>query len=145
VTFASAFSVIRFADFLYGKRWRHLAEACVPLLYFLLIVYRGPASMTLAGWGFVYLIKTRIDLKRFLALGGGAVAMLFLFGVAGDIRQGGSDNIRELAHPSRVFEQSDVPPQFMWVYLYFTAPMSNLQLSDREPSLTNRGLADASA
>jgi hypothetical protein len=49
VTFGSAFATIRFADFLYERhRWRrlrYLAEAMMPIIYSLLVVYRGPALM----------------------------------------------------------------------------------------------------
>lgn len=133
---------IRFADFLYSKRLRYLAEALVPILYFALIIYRGPAMMTIAGWAFVYLIKNGLGPKRLAVLSMITFAVIFGFGVLGNLRQGGSENIEKLGKPSHAFEQSGVPGPFLWVYIYFTAPLANLQLAAMNPIANDRVPAD---
>jgi hypothetical protein len=44
VTLASAFSTIRFADYLYSKRLRYLAEAFFPFVYFVPDLLSWPRS-----------------------------------------------------------------------------------------------------
>jgi hypothetical protein len=43
-TFGATFSAIRFCDFLQRRRARDLAEAIVPIVFLLLILYRGPGA-----------------------------------------------------------------------------------------------------
>ena len=50
-TLWSAYSTIRFADFLYSKRKLYLLEAALPVIFYALLVYRGPALMTLVIMG----------------------------------------------------------------------------------------------
>jgi hypothetical protein len=128
-TFGGAFATVRFADFLYAKGWlraRYLSEAMLPLVYFLLINYRGFIVIAVVSWGFVYIIK-RGSLGRFafpamvlLALGS-----LYLFGALGNARNSGS--IEVLGHPTRAFTDSGVPRTYFWGYIYSTSPLANLQ------------------
>ncbi len=55
-TFWTVFSTIRFADFTYSRRWRYLFEAALPVIFFALMVYRGPALMCVLTWLFVYVL-----------------------------------------------------------------------------------------
>jgi hypothetical protein len=127
-TFWSAFSVIRFADFLYSKRWRYLLEASITPIFYILFVYRGPTIMCFTSWCFVWLIwKGRgLSLRRVLLVGCAGLGILYLNGILGDIRSPG----QELAgRPSAAFKESGVPSTFFWAYLYLTAPIANLQLT----------------
>jgi hypothetical protein len=127
-TFWSAFSVIRFADFLYSKRRRYLLEASATPIFYILFVYRGPFIMCFTSWCFVWLIWTGrgLSLRRMLLVGCAGLGILYLNGVLGDIRSPG----QELAgRPSAAFKESGVPRTFFWAYLYLTAPMANLQLT----------------
>jgi hypothetical protein len=126
-TFWSVFSTIRFADYLYSKRRLYLLEALLPILFYVLLVYRGPAIMCVVSWIFVLIIKHgRLGLKRsFLA----AVAVLLVFyinGVIGDLRSPGQENA---GAPSATFLESGIPHSYFWTYLYATAPMANFQLT----------------
>jgi hypothetical protein len=129
VTFASAFSTIRFADYLYSKRLRYLAEAILPLVYFILIFYRGPILICVVSWVFVFVIqRDRIGLLR-----GSVVAILFLvilhlFGVFGNLREG-EGAIEALGRPTAAFRDSAIPRTYFWTYIYLTSPMANLQLA----------------
>lgn len=129
VTFGSAFSTIRFADFLSTKRVRDLLEAALPIIYFVAIVYRGPAAITLVSWGFVYLIAKRPRWPALMALAAIAVAGLYLFGLFGNYRMQSSEHLLERAQASPAFMKSGIPTTFFWAYVYFTSPMANLELS----------------
>lgn len=58
--------------------------------------------------------------------------ILFLFGLLGNIRNGG-DNERGKAYMNNLcevtpeFEKSIVPTEFLWPYIYITSPLSNVQ------------------
>ena len=65
-TLWSAYSTIRFADFLYSKRKFYLLEASLPIIFYVLLVYRGPAMMTLSSWIFIFIIKEqRLEAQAF--------------------------------------------------------------------------------
>jgi hypothetical protein len=132
VTFGGAFSTIRFADFLYSRRKIHLLEACIPLAYFVLLIYRAPAIECVVAWLFVYLIRHggRIRIWPAVALATFIVLGLFANGIVGDARspsQEAESQIELLARPTEAFRQSGIPRNFFWSYAYFTSPMANLQ------------------
>jgi hypothetical protein len=141
-TFGSVFSVIRFTDFLYTRRPRFLIEAFAPIVFFALIIYRGPISVILATWGFVFLIKDGLTLKRGISLAAIAVAGLFLFGLFGDLREGSSEVIQKVGRPSAAFKASGVPAPYLWTYIYLTSPLANLELAVANPSLEGSSVAE---
>lgn len=123
----SVFSTIRFADFVYTRRWRYLFEASLPVIFYGLMVYRGPALICLVSWAFVFMIRHRGLRFRYWVLGGGAVlGILFVNGIIGDIRSPGQDVT--VGKPSDTFVTSGVPRTYYWSYLYATVAMANLQL-----------------
>jgi hypothetical protein len=132
VTFGGAFATIRFADFLYSRRKLYLLEACIPLAYFLLLVYRAQAIECVISLTFVYLIRHRgrVRLWPAVALATVSVLALFLNGIMGDVRspsQEAESQIELLAKPTEAFRQSGIPRTFFWSYAYFTSPIANLQ------------------
>jgi hypothetical protein len=132
VTFGGAFSTIRFADFLYSRRKIHLLEACIPLAYFVLLIYRAPAIECVVAWLFVYLIRHggRVRLWPAVALATFIVLGLFANGIVGDARSPSEEaesQIELLVRPTEAFRQSGIPRNFFWSYAYFTSPMANLQ------------------
>src|SRR5207253_834473 len=85
-TFWSVFSTIRFADFLYSRRPRYLCEAALPIIFYGLMVYRGPAIMIIASWGFVFIIRYGIGIRS-SAWAALAVVLVFLGnGLLGELR-----------------------------------------------------------
>ena len=126
-TFWSVFSAIRFADFLYLRRFRYLAEAAMPVIFYVLLVYRGPAIMCLLSWMFIFVIRQGGLRKRQIAFAALAMALVsFANGIIGDIRSPGQETA---GAPSAAFVNSGVPRTFFWTYLYTTAPLANFQLS----------------
>ena len=129
VTFGGAFATIRFADFLYEQgRWRrlrHLAEAMIPVIYYLLVVYRGTALITLTSWAFVFAIKRgRIGWRAAFIATVLGLGVLMLNGLIGEARTG---SLQGLGFPSRAFQESGVPGSYFATYLYATGPLANFQ------------------
>jgi|SRR6201991_1188608 len=127
-TLWSVYSTIRFADFLYSKRRFYLFEASLPVIFYALLVYRGPAIMTLSSWIFIFIIKNDgLKLKHIMVVAIAAVCVLYANGRLGDVRAPG-DEVRA-GQPSAAFRGSGIPPTFFWTYLYSTVALANLQLS----------------
>jgi hypothetical protein len=125
--FWSVFSTIRFADYLYSGRRLYLLEAALPIIFYGLLVYRGPALISMLSWVFVFVIKHGgIKPKHGLVLAIGGILALLLNGLLGDVRSPGQERI---GAPSAAFRNSGIPQTFFWSYLYATVPIANLQLS----------------
>ena len=126
-TFWSTFSAIRFADFLYSRRYRYLAEAALPVIFYVLLVYRGPAIMCLLSWMFVFVIWKGGFRRKHIMLGTAALVLAgYVNGVIGDVRSPGQESA---GAPSAAFQASGVPRTYFWTYLYATAPLANFQLA----------------
>jgi hypothetical protein len=135
-TMASAFSTIRFADYLNSRRrLRYLAEAIFPFVYFILIFYRGAILICLVSWAFVFLIKHgRLGVMRGSLVVIVALAVLHLFGMLGDLREG-EGAIEDIGRPTEAFKSSPIPRTYFWTYIYLTSPMANLQMAVDTPRL----------
>ena len=145
VTFGSAFSTIRFADYLYSKRYRYLLEALLPNIFFILVVYRGPVIICLVSWCFVFFIKNCLSVKRGFLIAATSLLVLYLFGVVGDIREGAASAIEQIGKPTVEFRNSGIPPTYLWTYIYLSSPMANLQLTvdaDRFEDFEDRGAVE---
>lgn len=123
----SVYSTIRFADFAYSGRALYLLEALMPVIFFGLFIYRGPAIICVVTWLFVMVVKHRGMKPKHLSivLATGALVLL-LNGVLGNARSPGGEM---LGSPSAAFQNSGVPQTYFWSYLYATLPVANLQLS----------------
>jgi hypothetical protein len=125
--FWSVYSTIRFADYLYSGRRLYLLEASLPIVFYALFIYRGPAIICLVSWVFVFIIKHGGVRPRHLAvLSVVGAAVLLLNGLLGDARSPGQES---RAAPSAAFRNSGIPQTYFWSYLYATLPIANLQLS----------------
>jgi hypothetical protein len=124
----SAYSTIRFADYLYSGRRSYLFEALIPVIFYGLFVYRGPAMIVLLAWVFVFIIKQGGLKWKHAAIAASAILLVFYInGKIGDIRSPGHERIT--GAPSASFKSSGIPSTFFWTYLYATVPIANLQLS----------------
>jgi hypothetical protein len=124
----SVYSTIRFADYLYSKRHLYLLEALLPVIFYGLFVYRGPAMIVLLSWVFVFIIKQGgLKWKHAAIAASATILVFFVNGKIGDIRSPGEEKL--LGAPSASFKSSGIPPTFFWTYLYATGPIANLQLS----------------
>lgn len=141
VTFGASFSAIRFADFLYSKRRQYLLEAAVPMVFFALVFYRGPVIMCLVAWFFVYAIKIgRLGVKRIVLFAVISAVVLYIFGLAGNLRVGEFE-IENVGRPTQEFQHSSIPKIYFWAFIYATSPMANLQLTTAN-HFEKRGVAE---
>lgn len=142
VTFGGTFAAVRFADYLYSKDRRYMLQACLPLVYDILIVNRGAALLLLVSCAFILIIKQgRISAR--LALSGMVVllASLFVFGLIGDMRSG--DNaIEEAGQPTEQFTESSIPKTYFWTYVYLTSPIANFVKTVEERPLDEPSIGE---
>ena len=101
-----------------------------------LIVHRGGLIITFVAAVFVYLQRRGLERKLMISFTAIIVAMLWGFGLLGDLRTHGLTGeslILDIGKASDKFLDSDIPTEFFWPYLYISSPLSNLQLnvSDR--------------
>lgn len=126
-TFWSVYSAVRFADFLYSRRYFYLFEAALTLIFYLLLVYRGPAIMCVLSWIFVFVIKQGgLRFKHAAIAAGVVLSVFYVNGLIGDIRSPGQETA---GAPSASFRNSGIPQTYFWTYLYATSPTANFQLS----------------
>lgn len=133
-TLWSAFSTIRFVDFLYSSkpvRYRYLAEAALVVVIYTLMIYRGPAIMTLCSWAFLTVIRFNgLRPKYFAGILAATVLVIYVNGSLGEIRSPGQADAL-VAVPANRVHKSDQPlwppSKAFWAYLYATVPMANFQ------------------
>jgi oligosaccharide repeat unit polymerase len=132
VTFGGTFATVRFADYLYSKNRWFLLQACMPIVYDVLIANRGAALMVLISWLFVLIVRrggvsVRMALSAFVSM----VAALFMFGVIGDIRSGAV--LDSIGQPTESFANSGIPKPYFWTYIYLTSPIANFVENTNHP------------
>lgn len=98
----------------------------------LLVLNRGAIMITLIACFFVYLMKIkRLKPIRLVAIPVGALLVIYLFGIIGNIRYSASQEdknfILRIGGATDRFIESDIPPEFYWGYLYIATPIGNLQ------------------
>jgi hypothetical protein len=126
-TFWSVYSAIRFADFLYSRRYFYLFEASLTFIFYVMLVYRGPAIMVVLSWIFVFVIKQGVLRLKHAAIAAGVGLMVFYInGRIGDVRSPGQETS---GAPSAAFRNSGIPQTYFWTYLYATSPTANFQLT----------------
>lgn len=136
-TLWSVFSTIRFADFLYSARpirYRYLAEAVLVVVIYTVMIYRGPAIMTLASWAFLTIIRFNgLRLKYFAMILATTAVVVYVNGALGDIRSPGQE---AAGAPSVALQEmaadmpaplASAPRRAFWGYLYATVPLANFQ------------------
>lgn len=134
VTLSGSFVVIRFADYLYSKRSRHLFEVLTVIGYDILIINRAAVLIAMISFGFILIIKCGgLGWKRGLVVTLVALVVFYGFGVLGDLRSG--DVIKEIGKPTEAFYRSRIPGSYFWTYVYMTSPMANFA----ETMLNHRG------
>lgn len=126
MTFSQAFAVIRFADFLYSKKYSYLFQLLTIIGFYLLIVNRGAVLFTLVSITFVMIIKRgNIGFKRGVIGLAIAVLVMYIFGIIGQVRSG--DVIEEIGKPTTEFTELGIPKPYFWGYIYASSPLANFQ------------------
>ena len=158
VTLNSFTCVYCFYLYLLSGRKRFLVYVFICLSLFLLMFSRGNIMMTLVTMFFLWINVKRpaMNVKGLVGILAGLLLVMYLFGVAGNIRtindirnrepdfdnSYNSEVIMGLSGASETFRTSIIPGEFFWTYLYVTSPLSNLQynVNIHSPGLTLRGM-----
>ncbi|HEO1801497.1 TPA: oligosaccharide repeat unit polymerase [Acinetobacter baumannii] len=115
---------------IFGEK-KYLLPVFLSFLFPILIFNRAIAIFMLLGCLFIYLFYTYSFskiIKGVLIL----VVALYIFGLAGNMRMKSSgfveDNaVLNIGKASYKFENSIVPNEFFWGYLYLSSPLANMQ------------------
>ena len=111
---------------------------------YVLMFNRGGLMYCFIGCLLIYLmqcenLKRKIFYSALISLG-----ILFGFGILGNLRtdvKGVSNIIIQFGEATTEFQNSPVPDEFFWPYIYISSPLANAQLmmdkSDREFSINN--------
>jgi len=127
-TFLSFYTVYLFYLYLSTKNKSILYQLFLLALYPILIMNRGAFLINGTAMLLVYLISIRtIKINNIILLPLILSIFMFLFGMAGDLRSGGTNVLVSYFEPSDTFIKSHIPYEFLWPYIYITSPLGNLQ------------------
>lgn len=125
----AVFSVISnyiFYIYLKTKRVKYLFYFFGCLIWPILLVSRILFLSIFVEALFIFLFFVKIRATTFFKSLVIFISIILVFGIVGDIRSGGdSSQINNLAKPTREYPQF-LPSGFLWVYLYITSPISNI-------------------
>lgn len=114
-----------FLLFLVTKDRRELKIPMFILCWSVIIINRNLMLVVLMEFAIVYLRLRKVRVKTFFQIGVGILVFVLAFGVVGDIRQGSSTMIRDLAQPTDEYPDW-LPSGVLWAYIYITTPINNL-------------------
>lgn len=97
-----------------------------------LLMNRAVLMYVILGSIFIYFVLKRNVAKYMIKITGLLFGVLFLFGMLGNIRNGGDNEkgkqyILRLCEATPEFEKSIVPTELFWPYIYVTSPISNVE------------------
>lgn len=101
----------------------------INLLGPLLFMSRGSVLYMIFGLFLLYLMSGRNAMKVLIRLVPSSLIVLYLFGLMGNLRMNDPEGklILRWGGASQKFEESSVPKEFFWSYVYITSPLGNLQ------------------
>jgi hypothetical protein len=141
VGFCYFYAVYWFDLYLAGQGRKFLFFSLAATSTSLLIFSRGAFIVTLIAITGVYLQRRGFSRKLLSILVALFGAMLWGFGLLGDIRTHGASGesiILTVGDASDKFLHSNIPTEFFWPYLYTSSPLANLQLN-----ITDRVVPDS--
>ena len=114
---------------------KHLIYVFTVLICDSLTLSRGLFVFSLMIWGFIklYYIK-KIKITHIVFFCCFFVSFSYLFGLVGQYRSAHGDPVyvEKILGASDEFKKSDIPTPFLWIYIYTTSPLANLQESINE-------------
>lgn len=103
-----------------------------------IIFGRGLMFMTFFGCCLIYIMSTSFNKKILLPLTLLGIFILYLFGLAGNIRIGETGvRITTIGQATEKFENSYIPSEFFWSYIYFSSPIANLEYNLQTDKIHN--------
>lgn len=136
VTLTFFYSVCLIYQFLLFKKSIILLKFIILFSFPILLLYRSIILMTVVAIMLLILFlvkKIRLKLigKIFLF----SIAILYIFGVLGNIRETSSNApLMKIIQPSKSFIELDIPNEFMWGYVYIGSPVAILQYNMNKPT-----------
>ena len=113
----------------YEKK-NHLKNVALSFIPFFLMFNRGATMICITGCVFLYLMKAKSLKKVFTRLLIFAIAILYIFGLLGNLRSsvdGSSNLILQVGQATESFKESSIPHEFFWSYIYISSPLANAQ------------------
>jgi hypothetical protein len=120
-----AIALCYFVLFLITKERRELKIPAFFLIWTIVIINRNMMLVTLLEFAVMYVRLRKVRSATFAQIGSGILMFVLAFGVIGDIRQGKSGLIRDLAQPTEAYPEW-LPSGVLWAYIYITTPINNL-------------------
>lgn len=109
------------------KLFKYIVLGIIP---FIIMFNRGGIMSILLGMGLMYLMSIKIRIKHCLYSLLVSLTVLWLFGLAGDMRtdlRPDQHLILDLGGATDNFKNSWIPPEFFWSYTYMISPLGNVQ------------------
>ena len=118
------------------KEKKYLKYFLLCLIWPLMLITRQ-LFMSMAVQGIlVYFFFNKLKIKNVLRFGVLALFIILLFGIVGDLRSGSSDSFIAIAQPSSNYP-TFLPSGFLWVYIYITSPLNNVNFNIHDYALFN--------
>lgn len=106
---------------------KDLMTALALLAWSVILIHRGAFIWALLELLAVFILVRRISPMRMVHVGALMLAGMLLFGIIGDLRAGaGKAVIREIATERGRILVDTLPSGFLWVYIYITSPVNNV-------------------
>ena len=124
-------AICYFVLYLITQNYRDLKIPAFLLCWSVIIINRNMMLVTLLEFAILYVRIKRLRTTTIVKLVSGILVLVVAFGVIGDIRQGSSAMIRDLAQPSDDYPEW-LPSGALWAYIYITTPINNLIFNIQE-------------
>lgn len=124
-----------FFDYLCFGTKKSLFSSILCIFLFILLMYRSYIVFCILNFIFMFILYKKISIKKLFKLTGIALVIMYLFGLAGDLRtqaQTGDQsftvsNIMRATEADSLFTEQQVLSPLYWAYLYTSSPMANFQ------------------
>jgi oligosaccharide repeat unit polymerase len=128
-----ALALSRVSLYLLSGERRHLRVPLLSIFWWIALVTRGTIFYSLAESTILWFCIRPVNFKTIAKIAAYGVIVVLFFGWVGDLRTG-AENFRALARPSANYPLW-LPSGVLWVYIYATTPINNLEYtrSSREP------------
>lgn len=127
ISFNSFLIAHSFATYMSTKNKKVLTYYFLLYVPALLFLSRSIIMLGILTSFFIYIhFVGRVSLGNKIKLGVLALAVLYFFGVIGNLRSGG-EYIYTQSQATEEFMESSMPKEFYWTYLYVASPLANFQ------------------
>lgn len=151
VIIANGFILICFCSFYsylctYSKKLKkfYLLNVIIAISPYVLMFNRGGIMYSFIGCMLIYLMQCKSVRKNIILSVCLSLAILFGFGIFGNLRtdvKGVNNVILQFGEATQEFQNSPVPNEFFWPYIYISSPIANAQLmmdnSDKDFSIND--------